>query len=825
MGQQSITPPPCYLPVSLWMALLLLMLSTPLAHSQTQATTLPLILPSAIVYDSAGNLYIAETGRHIIRKVDTAGDITTIAGTGTQGFSGDNGPATAALLDSPQGLALNADELYIADTHNHRIRKLDLATGIIITSAGSSAGFSGDNGPAPAAHLDLPTALAVDASNNLYIADTENHSIRKVTAATGIITTVAGNGIQGFSGDNGPAIAAAIDSPNGMAVDAAGDLYLSDTHNHCIRKIVAATGIITTIAGAAAGFSGDNGSATAAALALPHGLSIDSGGNLYIADTENHRIRRIDATTGVITTVAGNGTQTFYGDSGPATLAALDSPHATTITPTGLITLADTANQRVRQLDAQPTPNLHTIAGLSATTGDTLILTAPPTILYGSGQLTASLATPGATGPIIFTLLNSDIAVGTTVGTAPLTSNTASFDTSTLPAGSYTVIASYAGDPTHPSAQSASLSFSITPRPLTASPNPIILLYGQSILTLTGTVNGLLPQDTSALITIFTSPITTSSPPGTYPISAILTGAAAQNYTLTTTPASLTINPAPTITTLAASSNSIASGAPVTLTTHTVSTTSGSPTGPVSLMDGTTRLLAATTPVTGDTTFTTNTLTPGTHTLTTLYGGDKNFISSTSAPALITVISGPANPDFALTSTGATTQTIPSGGAASFNFTMQIQGSTLASPITLAATGLPPFATASFNPAYLPPGTTPNAFTLTINTSQTTALHRNARTTPLLALLLLPITGMTLRKRRTRLAIAILASTLTLCSGCGSRINTGNQSTNPLTSYTITVTGTATSPTGSILQHSTTVKLQIQSVVTAQADSISARQS
>ncbi|MEO8735533.1 MAG: NHL repeat-containing protein [Edaphobacter sp.] len=324
MGQQSITPLSRHFFVLLGMVLLL---AARPCHSQTQATTLPLILPSAIAYDAAGNLYIAERGNHVIRKVDPAGLITTIAGTGTQGFSGDNGPATAARLDSPQGLVLDANNiLYIADTHNNRVRKLDLATGLITTIAGTTAGFSGDSGPATSAQLNLPTALALDANHNLYVADTQNHRIRKITAATGLIATVAGNGIQGFSGDNSAATSASIDSPAGLAVDAAGNLYLSDTHNHRIRKIAAASGLITTIAGATPGFSGDSGPATAATLALPHGLSIDSAGNIYIADTANHRIRRIDAITGSITTIAGNGFQTFSGDNGLALAASLDSP-------------------------------------------------------------------------------------------------------------------------------------------------------------------------------------------------------------------------------------------------------------------------------------------------------------------------------------------------------------------------------------------------------------------------------------------------------------------------------------------------------------------
>jgi sugar lactone lactonase YvrE len=808
MGTQSIPQPLHRRVIQLWMALSLL-LYAPFARAQTQATAVPVILTSAIAYDSAGNLYIAETGNHVIRRVDTGGILTTVAGTGTQGYAGDNGPAIAARLDSPQGLALDGNNLYIADTHNQRVRRLSLTTGIITTIAGSTAGFSGDSGQATAAQLNLPTALAVDANHNLYIADSRNHRIRRITAA-GLITTVGGNGIQGFGGDNGPAIAASIDSPNGLAVDAAGDLYLSDTHNHRIRKIDASTGVITTIAGGQPGISGDGGPAVAATFALPHGLSIDNAGDIYIADTENHCIRRIDGSSGAITTIAGNGTENFSGDDGPATAAALDSPRAIATSPTGLITLTDTNDQRVRQLDMQPVPAIHTIAGLSNRPVSTLRLTAPPSIVYGTGQLTAVLASPTATGSIIFTLLDPGTANGTTLGTAPVAASTASFDTGALSVGSYNFLAAYTGDATHAATQSQPLKVTITPRPLTATPDPITLLYGQPIPVLTGTLAGDLPQDDGSLTTRFTAAIASLSPVATYPISATLAGAAAKNYAFVSIPANVTIAPAPTLTTVVPSATSVTAGVPVTFTAQTVSTTAGSPTGTVLFKDGATTLLDAALPVT----FTTSTLAPGQHTITTVYHGDRNFLASASAPLLITVIPAPANaPDFTLTPSGAETQTIPSGGVANFNFTLQITGAALSSPITLAASGLPSLATASFNPGYLPPGTTPASFTLTISTPQTAAFYRNFGSAPMLAFILFPIAGMAFRRRIRRGAIifAIVASTLTLCSGCGSRINTGDTSVNPAKTYTITVTATATSPSGSVLEHATTVSLIVES--------------
>jgi sugar lactone lactonase YvrE len=411
MGTQSSTPPSSLTCAPLRIALLLLLSLLPIVCiAQTtspvvSATTVPLLLPSAIVFDPVGNLYIAETANHVIRKVDTNGNITTIAGTGMQGFSSVSGPASAAHLDSPKGLALDtANNLYIADTHNHVIRKLSLTTNILTKIAGNGApGFSGDSGPATSAQLDLPIAIAVDAQNNLYLADARNHRIRRIDAATGVITTIAGNGTQGFSGDNTPATAASIDSPTGLALDASNNLYLADTHNHRIRRIDAITGVITTIAGnGSLGYSGDTAPAATATLALPHGLTLDAAGDIYFADTENHRIRRIDAITGIITTVAGNGAQGFSGDNGPATAAALDTPRDTAFSPTALLTLADTGNQRIRQLEASSS-YLQTTAGLGLTTPGVLTLTAPSVISYGTGNITATLATSTpATGLITF---------------------------------------------------------------------------------------------------------------------------------------------------------------------------------------------------------------------------------------------------------------------------------------------------------------------------------------------------------------------------------------------------------------------------------------
>jgi sugar lactone lactonase YvrE len=315
------------------------------------AVNAPVNTPSAAAVDSAGNLYIANTYNNRVRKVSTSGTITTVAGNGTPGFSGDGGPATNASLASPTGVAVDAaGNLYIADAGNDRVRKVS-ASGTITTVAGTGTpGFSGDGGPATGAGLVYPSGVAVDAAGNLYIADTYNNRVRKVSAS-GTITTVAGNGTPGFSGDGGPATNASLASPSGVAVDAAGNLYIADPDNSRVRK-VSTSGTITTVAGnGTPGFSGDGGPATNASLFNPSGVAVDAAGNLYIADTTNSRVRKV-STSGTITTVAGNGTPGFSGDGGPATNASLVYPSGVAVDAAGNLYIADSQNNRVRKVAA-----------------------------------------------------------------------------------------------------------------------------------------------------------------------------------------------------------------------------------------------------------------------------------------------------------------------------------------------------------------------------------------------------------------------------------------------------------------------------------------
>ena len=308
--------------------------------------------------DGSGNLYIADTSNNRIRKVDSSGNITTVAGTGTSGFSGDGAAAVAAQLNRPGGLALDGSgNLYIADTSNNRIRKVD-SSGNISTVAGGGSSL-GDGGAATAARLNGPQGVALDGSGNLYIADTLNQRIRKVDSS-GNISTVAGTGTAGFSGDGAAATAAQLSNPQGVAVDGSGNLYIGDRDNQRIRKVDSA-GNISTVAGTGTrGFSGDGAAATAARLSWPSGVAVDGSGNLYITDRLNHRIRKVDS-AGNISTVAGTGRQGFSGDGAAATAAQLSNPEDVTLDGSGNLYIADFWNQRIRKVDSAG--NISTVAG------------------------------------------------------------------------------------------------------------------------------------------------------------------------------------------------------------------------------------------------------------------------------------------------------------------------------------------------------------------------------------------------------------------------------------------------------------------------------
>lgn len=327
------------------------------------ATAAELNTPTSTAIDAAGNLYQVELLNHRVRKIDaTTGVITTIAGTGTPGFSGDGGLASVAQLNHPIAIALDAAEnIYIVDAFNHRIRRISAITGNITTVVGTGApGSSGDGALATIAKLYIPAGIVFDAAGDYYIISQGNHKVRKVTFGTGIISTIAGTGTAGFSGDGGLATAAEFDSPAGITIDATGNLYVADNSNHRIRKIDNSTGNISTIAGiGSAGFSGDGSLATAAELNNPIGITLDAAGNFYIADNSNHRIRMINEATGIISTFAGVGTAGFSGDGGLPTAAELNYPYTIMFDAVGDIYIPDGFNHRIRKVSFC-TPNTGT---------------------------------------------------------------------------------------------------------------------------------------------------------------------------------------------------------------------------------------------------------------------------------------------------------------------------------------------------------------------------------------------------------------------------------------------------------------------------------
>jgi sugar lactone lactonase YvrE len=325
------------------------------------ATKAAMNIPAGLAFDKQGNLYIADRANHRVRKVDTKGIITTVAGNGTVGFSGDGGPATQASLNLPSGLAVdNKGNLYISDRSNNRVRVVN-SKGIINTVAGNGKdGYHGDNMPALKATLDKPFGLAIDKDNNLYIADRGNNRIRKVDSS-GLISTVAGDGGFYFIGDNGPAYRASIAGPTGVAVDDKGNVYIADRSNNRIR-MVDSLGMIRTVMGTGQrDYNGDSELARETNLHLPFGVALDKKGDLLVIDRSHYRIRKLIMKGNKVTTLAGNGVKQFGGDGGPSQGANLEFPHGIDVDSKDNVIFADKAHFRIRKIT--PKGIISTIAG------------------------------------------------------------------------------------------------------------------------------------------------------------------------------------------------------------------------------------------------------------------------------------------------------------------------------------------------------------------------------------------------------------------------------------------------------------------------------
>ena len=415
------------------------------------ATASTLAAPAGMALDSEANIYFADTSNNAVRRITAAGVISTIAGTGTAGYMGDGSAATSAELSGPTAVALDAaGDVFIADTGNNAIRRVDAGTGKISTYAGTGvASYSGDAGPAINAQLSAPAGVIVDTTGNLYIADTGNNRIREVFS--GIINTVAGTGTAGETGDGGAGTSAELNSPMGLALGPDFGIEIADTGNNVIRKYLPSTGVISKLAGSGtAGYSGDGGTPTAATLSAPKAVSVDAAGNLYIADTANNVVRFVY--NGTITTIAGNRTAGYTGDTGLSTSAEINKPAGIAVNLAGALLIGDTANNAIRSINSsEPTITFPQQAVNTTSSAQT-------ELLVNTGNLTLTLT--GLTIPTAF----AQIASGGTDCTA----------TTTLAAGAGCFI-SLDFTPTTPATDSGSVSLSDNALNSTSSKQTILL--------------------------------------------------------------------------------------------------------------------------------------------------------------------------------------------------------------------------------------------------------------------------------------------------------------------------------------------------------------
>lgn len=664
------------------------------------ATLATLNYPSGVAVDGPGNIYIATYAGNRVRMVSAStGYISTLVGSTTAGYTGDGGPATQATLRTPTGVAVDGfGNIYIADMGNSVIRKVTVATGIITTVAGTGVwGYTGDNGPATSAELLNPTGVGLDTAGNLYIADTLNNVIRVVNEQSttitiagvsipaGDIATIVGTGTATSSssplGDGGQATAATLSSPYGVAVDASGNIYIADYGNSRIRKVVA-SGVITTVAGSAnSGYTGDGALATSARLNSPRDVAIDVAGNIYISDTANNVIRKVNAYTGIIETIAGSSSATTLGSGYSATTVGLNKPFGIFLDGAGNFYLADESNTLIREVKS----NLVTFV-------------LPSTLRVGQKSATQLQEVENdGNASMVFSVIAADAnaaidLASTTCSTyTPLTSDStcevgAQFDASVVssPAGALitgnvTLTSNAGNSPLDIQVIDSSQAKYVTTTTLTSSANPSTV--GQSV-TFTSTVTSASGTPTGSVSfedgsTVLQTVTLNSSATATYATTALAAGShsitavySGDTLNAISTSSALTqVVQQATTTTLTSSANP-SPGRTAVIFTAVVKAPTGTATGNVAFKDNGTAIGAGTLNSSGTATFTTPPLTVGTHSITAVYAGDTINLTSTSSTLSQVVNADP-------TTTQLTTSLTPIVYGSSVTFTVSVANNSL----------------------------------------------------------------------------------------------------------------------------------------------------
>jgi sugar lactone lactonase YvrE len=774
---------------------LLLVLATQQAEAQgaSQTVAMPL-LPSSVAFDATGNLYFADTNRHVVYESSLAGVLTVVAGSGVQGFAGDGGPATSAELNGPEGVAVGADgTLYIADTGNERIRAV--AGGVMSTFAGNgTVGFGGDGGVAASAEFRRPNALAIDTSGALLVCDSGNERVRRISA--GVTQTVVGNGTQGFAGDGGPATSAELNLPMGLAVSSDGRVFVADSHNERVR-VIATSGVISTFAGnGVAGFSGDGGAASAAELSLPRGLIVTGLGAVLFADSNNQRLRTVNP-GGTITTIAGSGVQGLASDGLGVATVAMNSPRGVAISSFGSPVYADALSHLVRESVANG--NVYVPAGLAPSRSTAVTLSAS----LSNGKTSAVVTVAGLAGTAqgVVELLDG----GAVLTQVALSAGTATFGAQTLSAGEHNLSAVYLGDGVNPAGTSSAVTVGSGVEVITVTANPASAEYGQAIPALSGSVSVAPSQSVSIVYTTSAVPL---SPVGSYPIVATLSGPGSGTYAIVMSAHSgvMQIVQAGSVTAEAPLTQGSYAGLPLLLSASVNSTTLGVPTGTVTFLDD--GVVVTTAPLFNGIAIGTY-LAPaaGGHSMVARYPGDTNFLAGSSAAVTATVA---AIPDFSIAASGAT-QTVAGGEVANFAMTVGGQAGTFTGVVDLSASGLPAGATVSFSPPQVVPGAASVNVTMSVQTSATLLARERGRVGGVvLACMLGPLWAMGMGKRRGRrwMTVSGLLLVMLCVTGCGARsISTALAGGK---TYTLTVTGTSANLAGAVVSHSTLVTLVVE---------------